>query len=472
MATSTTTPFDIPELRHKISQFVTLKDALACVLVSRAWADIYISVIWFEIDFDTQLRFADLSLDIVAKHGRHIRIANNAKTLRQVSVLANASVARLRELHIEITGSTMQRVRAYEVVSRNIRSLENIDLFATSAPEDIDKLDFSVNYVSVPAMLPFFGASEGIASKLKVLTFFNLTLDHDGLVAILQASPQLYGLSLVDTVGSATQSFHHSSVKQLIASVECISQVYPVGPPLLSYFSSLTNLTTWQDDLEHTIPIAKIKEDIARYCPRLTAYYLENSSDLISCLCMHIGRNISELAFNYQFITTKGITAILLHQATLRILKIFSESADFDLEEDEVPAVSTHFQEFSQHLQLIPRGCPHLKVLDLHLHEMDMNEVEMSEWTCKGLVVLRIRVKRLDTKETIHKALCLWRAGCKRRRQEEVDEEVEEVKEAMEEVEEEIKKARIPVAVVRMDAMDLSIEARVARHLLKFEHLR
>lgn len=454
------TPFDIPELVRRISLFVSVKDALSCVLVAKSWSDHFLSVIWFHIDFHTQLRFTTLPLDVVAKYGRHIRIVENARSFRRVYVLANASVARLRELHIETTGSARQHVHAYEVVSRNIRSLEIIHLFAASDPDDMDKHDSSVHYVSVPALVPFFGASEGIASKLKILRLSELCLTHDGLVAILQASPQLYELALGGTeiVGKATQSFQHLGMKMLYASVECISQVYPFGPPLLSHFPSLTILSTWQDDPDLTIPTAKIKEDIARYCPYLTAFELEQPSTLLSCFCMHIGRNISELTFDYEHISLEGITAILLHQATLRQLMVFGASPDVDLEADEVPAVSRHFQEFSQLLQLIPRGCPHLETFDLALHEMDMDEVEMGEWTCKGLTTLRIRVKGLDTKETIQKAIVLWRAGCKRRYQEEEDKE-------MEGFEEETKRA------MRLNGMDSSIEARVARHLLKFEHL-
>ncbi|KAG0061233.1 hypothetical protein BGZ89_011628 [Linnemannia elongata] len=405
------TPFDIPELVRRISLFVSVKDALSCVLVAKSWSDHFLSVIWFHIDFHTQLRFTTLPLDVVAKHGRHIRIVEDARSFRRVYVLANASVARLRELHIETTGSARQHVHAYEVVSRNIRSLEIIHLFAASDPDDMDKHDSSVHYVSVPALVPFFGASEGIASKLKILRLSELCLTHDGLVAILQASPQF-----------------------------------------------LTILSTWQDDPDLTIPTAKIKEDIARYCPYLTAFELEQPSTLLSCFCMHIGRNISELTFDYEHISLEGISAILLHQATLRQLMVFGASPHVDLEADEVPAVSRHFQEFSQLLQLILRGCPHLETFDLALHEMDMDEVEMGEWTCKGLTTLRIRVKGLDTKETIQKAIVLWRAGCKRRYQEEEDKE-------MEGFEEETKRA------MRLNGMDSSIEARVARHLLKFEHL-
>ena len=77
-----------------------------------------------------------------------------------------------------------------------------------------------------------------------------------------------------------------------------------------------------------------------------------------------------------------------------------------------------------------------------------MDEVEMGEWACKNLEVLRIRIKDLDTK---NKTIALWKAGCRKRRQENAGTLV-----AAEDEEEET---------------DMPIEARVARHLLKFDKL-
>ncbi|KAH7047695.1 hypothetical protein BKA57DRAFT_463141 [Linnemannia elongata] len=144
---------------------------------------------------------------------------------------------------------------------------------------------------------------------------------------------------------------------------------------------------------------------------------------------------------------------ILLHQTTLQRLRVFSERSGASYDEDEVEEVSEVVQEFSQFFQLIPRGCSQLKHLDLHLLEMDMDEVELGEWACKDLVVLRVRIKGLDTKERILEAIELWRQGCWKRRQEEAG-------------------APITLEEERDDQMDLSIEARVAHHLLKLEELR
>ncbi|KAG0254061.1 hypothetical protein BGZ95_006142, partial [Linnemannia exigua] len=73
------------------------------------------------------------------------------------------------------------------------------------------------------------------------------------------------------------------------------------------------------------------------------------------------------------------------------------------------------------------------------------------KWICKDLKTLRIRIKDLDTKEKILKAIALWRKGCWRRWREQ---------------------AGTPVGEEgRLDETDMSIEARVARHLLKFHKL-
>ncbi|KAF9147022.1 hypothetical protein BG015_011390, partial [Linnemannia schmuckeri] len=71
-------PFDLPELRYRLSWFVTIKGALSCALVFKAWSDDFVSVIWFKVDFDVQPRFANLSPDTIAKHGHRTRVVKNA----------------------------------------------------------------------------------------------------------------------------------------------------------------------------------------------------------------------------------------------------------------------------------------------------------------------------------------------------------------------------------------------------------
>ncbi|KAG0374021.1 hypothetical protein BGX24_010940 [Mortierella sp. AD032] len=450
--TSTMNPLDLPELRRRISRFFSVKDAVACALVSKSWADDLMSVIWFKIDFDVHPRFADLSSDIIAKHGHLIRIAKNAKTPPQVYALANEGVHSLRELRVETSVSAIQREQVYEIIARNNPSLEHLYLFARSPTSR--NLKSPIHSVMVSALIPSSSVTRR-TSPLKTLRLKYQHLTHDDLIAILQACPKLYELRLgyTEVVGKPTLPFQHEYLKVLGSSLDSLFQVPRHGHSLLPYFPRLATLSTFnyvRDSLGP--PTTVIKEEISRHCPRLTGFYLEDGArTIVPTFITDIASNVEVVCFLYHHLSLKIIMAILLHRNTLRKIKHFNQQTDFDLERDEVGVVTDHFKESGKHLQLIPRCCPALKEFDLPGHEMDMDEVEVGEWVCKDLKTLRVRIKDLDTKEKILKVIALWRKGCWRLWQE---------------------KAGMPVeAVDEQDATDMSIEARVTRHLLKFDKL-
>ncbi|KAK3845519.1 MAG: hypothetical protein J3R72DRAFT_435971 [Linnemannia gamsii] len=444
-------PFELPELRHRVSRFVTLKDALSCALVCKAWSTEFMSVIWFQVDFVLHPQFADLSPGIVAKHGHLTRIVKNAKSPHQISILANAGVKNLRDLHMEQTASAIQHVQVYEIVPRNSFTLEKIHLFAASFVDN--KHTISTYFVSSSGLLPSAGPAPPITSKLKALILKRVCITHDSLIAILQGCPGLAEVYLVhtDMVGTPTQSFQHTGVKVLESSLKSLFQTPSTGPSLLSYFPRLKTLATFNSDTSFTIPLSQIKEDLLRYCPDVTRYWLDDyTGAIVSEFLLNIANACTELTYNYKYTSLEIITGLLLHQSTLQTVHQYRNNG-FDYEAETVLPLSDHFRQSGRFVQLIPRGCSQLRSLILHSHEMDMDVVEDDKWTCKGLHTLRIRIKDLDTKEKILKAIALWRKGCWRRRRE---------------------KAGTPVGEEgKLDSTDMSIEARVASHLLQFEQL-
>ncbi|KAF8947963.1 hypothetical protein BGZ47_007101 [Haplosporangium gracile] len=461
MTTSTTaipitvrSPFDLPELIHRLSRFVAVKDALSCALVAKSWTDSFISTIWFKVDFDTQSRFANLSPAVVTKHGHYIRIVINAKSLSQVTILANTGVHELRGLQIDPTASVLQYIQAYEIIHRNNTNLEELYLLPATASSN--KQESFAHYVSAPALAPSLGGTLPSPSKLKSLRIEDMCVTHDSLAAILQGCPRLSEVAIpnTDVVGIPTQSFQHQGVALFGSSFKSIFEISPTDPSLLSYFPALKTLSTFGYNLVSTISPVKIKEQLTRYCPHLTGYLLEdNTGAIVPDFFIDIVNNVSEICFLYRTISLETITAILLHQSTLKAVKHFLMENSFNFEKEEVVPVLDHFQTSGRFIQLIPRCCPVLEVLDLYGHEMDMDAVEQSRWVCKDLKSLRIRIKGLNTKEKILKAIALWRKGCWRGWQEKAGTLVE--KEEQEE----------------QDGTELSIEARVARHLLKFDKL-
>ncbi|KAF9335073.1 hypothetical protein BGZ91_010619 [Linnemannia elongata] len=369
---NSTNPFTLPELIHRLSRFTTLADSLSCALVSRAFSEIFIPVIWFSVDFDSQPRFTDLPPSIITKHGHHIRIVENIQSCAEMRVLANPQVQRLRKIkYMDTTGSNLQHILGFEVVARNCGSLVRLDLVPDD-PVPLGEENRLANYIPVTALIPPFGAMQ--ESRLYRLCIMDLYLTFEGLMTIFRG------------------------------------------------FQGLRDCT-----------------------------------DLVSAFCSTpASRKVSELAFDYDHISLGIITSLLFHPETLTSVKIY-RGVDFILDRDAVPAVDDHFWAQGQFLQLIPRTCKGLRILDIHLHEMDMDVVEMGEWVCKDLRRLRVRVKGLDTRERILETIGLWRREWRARRD------------------------NLPSTLSGSDSISnpvngeqqngMSIEERLVRHLLKLEKL-
>ncbi|KAG0064104.1 hypothetical protein BGZ89_009368 [Linnemannia elongata] len=413
-------PFDIPELRHQLSRFVSVKTAWSCVRVSKAWATTFIPVIWYEVDFAIHPRFAALSPPTIGKHGHLIRIVKNATSFTHVVVLANIRVDQLTSLHVETTASVLHHEYAYEIVSRNSASLQDIHLYAATVPAN--KRNSLAHFVSVPALIPFSAASLEVtesSSVLRSLTLSNLCLTGSGFMSILLASPLLSELRLLgtDVVGIPNWSFRHAGVKVFVSWLKNIirseAESSVDGASLLAYFPALKVLhVNDQEGRSTALSANKIKRDLARYCPKLSVFHLQdNTGAIIPKFCYNAPSNLTEIAYLYEHTSPEVLTSILLHQHSLTSVSVFCSDDIFTASRHEVIPVSDHFEASGRLLQLIPRGCPQLEVLSLHLHEMDMDEVERGEWACKSLKTLRVRIKGLDTKRAISKTLSQWYAG-------------------------------------------------------------
>ncbi|KAF9325161.1 hypothetical protein BGZ91_002548 [Linnemannia elongata] len=139
--------------------------------------------------------------------------------------------------------------------------------------------------------------------------------------------------------------------------------------------NSLTSLCISDIDPYFKVSSCMIKE-LLRFYPLLTDYHLEGHDGAIIpkflnniFSCNGNNNNISKITSKYEHTTVEAITAIYLHQASLK-------------------SVATYYR----------RSYPKPQVIDLHYHKMDMDVVEPGGWVCKNLMILHIRIKVLDTR--------------------------------------------------------------------------
>ncbi|KAF9123102.1 hypothetical protein BGW39_009250, partial [Mortierella sp. 14UC] len=344
--TTTRNPFDLPELRYRLSRFVSVKDALSCVLVSKAWTYDFMSIIWFRVNFNIHRRFADLPPDIIAKHGHHIRVVKNAKQSAQVTALDNSNVNKLRALQMEATASTIHHLNAYQIVARNNTSIQDLELFSYTS--QYREPQGPTRHVSASAFIPFSGASQGkLSSTLETLELADMWLTHDELLTILESSPNLSKLRLyrIQIVGSPTRLFQHPGVTLLAWPLKSLfPQEEKTTSPMLSYFPNLTILHTRKGDQGYTVPTDRVKRELARCCPRITEFKLgDNTGNMVAEFLTDIASNVSRITFDHRYLTPETLEAILLHQATLKKVAHFYDRG-FEYDEDKVGPVSSNLQ--------------------------------------------------------------------------------------------------------------------------------
>ncbi|KAG9062080.1 hypothetical protein KI688_006804 [Linnemannia hyalina] len=465
-------PLDIPELRDRISRFVTPKDAIACARVSKAWAQDYLPLIWYSIDCN---KFSQSNTGsgfdiVVAKHARHIRVANNVNYTSQMAILVKGGIMQLRELSITMTSSAFHYATALDFVARNSATLEKLKLKPVTT--------YAAKYES-----PLYCAT-GSRRVGTVADARGAVDDSSRMPESIAPEPIWHG-------------YHRSGVSQfptrgtLLPYLRIItalrpdptdSQVQP-SPGLLMHFP---NLKTWstsgsESELRFVLPSGLLKAEVKQHCPLLSDVLLRDSPESMwVTLFTDVFSNLKEISFDYKSMSVQVLTTILLHQDTVESIQA-NPGKEFDFERDvfHPGPVTDHFQTSGRQVQLLPRSCTRLTELNLHPHVMDIDIVGNKAWNCKDLRTLRTRIKGLDTKERIMRAIDLWRAGWRKRvlaRRRQSNDGMEDPIRFITRTLAEIKAMQagtfLPSAggVVLLD-IDHSIEARVARHLLQFEKL-
>ena len=527
-------PLQLPEIRERLSRFIPFKDALACVLVSKAWCLAFTHLLWHTIDFDIHSNFQNLDPDIVAKHGGSIRAVRNIATSQHLEAVDYPSILNLHSLEASVEHGSRSQAYLADVLCRNAVSLQELKFHvhyqasssSVTSPSYISLDAFSRLHDNVKIQAESYNSCSR-TSDLTILDLKRVAMSRRAFSSLLQACPnllvlKLHGAVLFGHVESSDSYFKH---KQYLTIVAPLTQVLkldpetPKAPPLLIHFP---NIRIWRvSNPPHTrIPLTlaatdrilpTVREAVATHCPQLTSLYLDCEGPMGTRILTSGFEDLTEIRIHHTDMSSEMITAILAHQRTLRIIATFIPEANIFHSNEPLP-FNNSSQQLPQQQQdqqpntdwmwmIIPRCCTTLLKIEWPMYEMDMDEAEKTPWVCKWLGVLRIRIRGLDTKAKIERAIQLWleARSHKRKRKwtdtgssdDKSDDDGEEDRKSWKKVKgdggETLQQGNgqeSPTDSISMDGEypeddglssiadnDTSIEARVARHLLKLECL-
>ncbi|KAI7816463.1 hypothetical protein BC939DRAFT_508297 [Gamsiella multidivaricata] len=403
-------PLQIPELRARIALYVSVKDAIACTQVCKAWTDHFVYPIWHTIDFYKQMDLYHLGQDALRKYGQYIRIVKNLTEESDLSIILWSQASQPEHLTVVVQDTARFYRSFYDILRLTNSTLRTLNISCSSFPS-------SNMFFSVDALFPTGGAK--VTSKLSSLTIHGLQITRNGFSALLRLCPLLTMLDMSNTVirnNNTFNPFQHHKLHELTASLEQVFQPDPSSPnapSLLVHFPALKDWEIPQSRLPTTTSIDAIAPDGDLHRSQTSSF------DVIMAMTFH--KDKLEVAGSYY------------------PLNLF--------ESDEVPQLEVQFQEHSWAILALPQNCALLTTLLSPLHHIDIDAIEKVRWTCMDLKLLYIRISGLDTEEKIDRTVQLWLDG-------------RELLEKMGSGE-----------GGSFIAEDTSIEARVARHLLQFKKL-
>ncbi|KAG0001121.1 hypothetical protein BGZ79_005060 [Entomortierella chlamydospora] len=405
---------NIPEIRNRVSRFVTVKDAISCVRVCKTWSNTFVYPIWYSVDFKMHTTFEDLAADVVCKHGHYIRVINNILTLSQLNILLQPSIKNVRNLTIICKTAVRFRILFMDFIRNNSSNLQELDL-TMDIPQNSQSLYNQM--ISVEAFIP-----HASVSRLTYVQLSQVCFSRASFVSFLRGSPLLKSICIHKVAlvsGPFLDEFQHTGVVKLVAPIEQIFMSDPNSvasafrSSLLVHFPNLLHWQVYCLEGVLTVPVDRLKAETNVCCPKLTCIDTRRTSrQILYDFIVSVFQNMELITFAYNEISSDIILALLLHKTTITQVRAYRSSRTL-LERDDLYYERDHFQELARALQLIPRSCPKLEVLEFEVHVMDMDHVEESLWICSELKVLRARIKGLDTAEKIGRALQLWVEGRK-----------------------------------------------------------
>ncbi|KAF9185745.1 hypothetical protein BGZ51_002088 [Haplosporangium sp. Z 767] len=468
-------PLDLSEIRTRISLYLSNTDAISCAQVSKEWSRDFVYTIWHTIDFGVHTKFEKLDPVVVAKNGHHIRVVKGLSTQSHINALQCSEICRLKSLSVIADRTPHFDAACRDLIARNNTSLTTLELNLPSTKHATSPL-----YAPVGSIVPHYSSTPG--SRLLSLDIQGYSLTHESLLSLIQSCPVLQRLELWSTTvspGRIISDFQHDGLTYLSASV---LQVFGQQPgtllsPNKSLLKHFPNLETWSlGDVSPSFMLT-IKDEMRQWCPKLNKIATNSAPEAhVVPLLADVFLNLRGLTFDYAILSSNLVHTILAHHDTLDFLITYVPKTGY-LNQEEPPALNDHFRGLDWIFQNIPRHCSKIMKLSFHSHEMDMDVVERTSWSCKDIKTLYIRIRGLDTAEKINTTISQLKEARRAKRAATVTEITQGMESCALDTKTGLAEGKDNNTALGTNNQaaneeeDMSIEARVVRHLLQFDKL-
>ncbi|KAF9983303.1 hypothetical protein BGZ75_005224 [Mortierella antarctica] len=461
-------PLSLPEIRERIGRYLSIKDALSCVQVSKDWAKDFARPIWHTVHLEAQRQFVELDPEVIQKYRHHISVVTHLSNLAHLQLLQSSpsplpQSGKWLSCLTVLSGTVKSEDQGLcnDLIARNIRSITKVVLQREYSSADGAEEDYSLETLSpVEALVPHPTTGvvvvPALTSRLTTLKLERYRMQRETLCMLLRGCPALETLGLLRTRifqrlrhDNTKEEFQHTRIRYFAVDAENLLLPIPTTtaaaavadapanmpvpvqslmqrtrPSLLAHFPALTTLGI-DANSESELQVPEFRSEIARWCPHLRG--LDCYGWILSIILVNNSlETIRSVSFNHGGILAKLVLALLNHEDTLTSVSTHSndtwgsaaDETDRGWKEEEMIAsallaaapdrfIASHADSIWM-VYMIPRQCPKIERMCFPKYMMDMDEIEKVPWACEGLRDLRVRIKGLDTADKIQTVLSTW----------------------------------------------------------------
>ncbi|OAQ24318.1 hypothetical protein K457DRAFT_1899433, partial [Linnemannia elongata AG-77] len=397
-----THPLDLSEIRARIAGFLSNKDCLSCMQVSRQWLMDFARPMWHSVDFDKDESFAKVPPEVVSKYGHLIRNVVKVAKEEHILFLQNPHISCVRQLQFFATMNKLSLVLFHDLVHYYRQSLTVLDISGELVhTTTIDEQLKSGVYLSLDAFAP--------GCVLTTLSLVEVCMTHSAFSSVLRFCPRLQSLRLWDVIFLAynpmLERFRHTGLKILDARRHQVwsndeEGLLPGAKSLLVHFPALVSWRMHDSSVESLEVLRKLKTELSKKCPHLKAVqFTTTEQDRVASYLDDGFYGLKRVTFGYAALSQTVLLGLLEHQATLTSIILTPLATSI---EPSTPDNVTNSQKL---IRLLMKSCHRLKTLSVKGHQMDISLLEDERVACMDLQVLRVRFYGLETTVLVDECL-------------------------------------------------------------------